>query len=360
MSGLQEGLPVLTGESDARRLLRSRPAVIAAWVIGWGLVTIVVPAIIPDTYYMRLVTLGAIWAIDALALNFVLGYAGFVNLGQSAFMATGAYVTAVLGMTEHWNPWVSLLAGIVAGGAAGVLVALPAARLGGHYFALVTLAAGEVVQAVAGNWTSVTGGGDGISGIPVLSLGSYAFGDPYTFFYLAAVALAVVALISVGIRHSYLGRSLLAIKDDEPAAKARGVPTTSRKLIAFTCCGAVAGLSGGLYASFNGFIDPSSFTVTQNSILVLSMVLLGGAASTYGVIVAAVALTLLPEYLRFLGDSYLIVYGLLIIVVILFLRGGLVSIPARARDGITGLRQSRAPLPAATSSARAEVNDGVR
>jgi branched-chain amino acid transport system permease protein len=362
MSAVHNPAPrLMRGPADGtRRLARSKPAVIAAWIAGWVLVTIIVPAVIPETYYMRLLTLGVIWAIDALALNVVLGYAGFVNLGQSAFMATGAYVTAVLGTTEGWNPWLSLVLGIVAGAVVGCLVALPAARLAGHYFALVTLAAGEVVQAVAGNWSSVTGGGDGISGIPVLSLGGYTFGDPYTFFYLACGTLGVVAAISVLIRRSYLGRSLLAIKDDEPAAKARGVPTTSRKLIAFACCGALAGLSGGLYASFTGYIDPSSFTVTQNSILVLSMVLLGGAGSTYGVIVAAVALTLLPEYLRFLGNSYLVVYGLLIIVVILFLRGGLVSVPSRLARGLALSRHGRVTATAPSAPAPTEVNDRVR
>jgi branched-chain amino acid transport system permease protein len=363
MSGGQAG-----GEG-VRSLTRSQPAVIALWVVGWAVVTIAVPALVPDTYYMRLITLGAIWAVDALALNIVLGYAGFVNLGQSAFMATGAYVTAVLAAMEQWNPWLCLGAGVVAGALVGTLVALPAVRVGGHYFALVTLAAGEVAQAIAGNWTSVTGGGDGISAIPTLSLGGYSFDNPYTFFYLAAVVLAVVAVISVLIRHSYLGRSLLAIKDDEPAAKARGVPTTSRKLIAFACCGAIAGLSGGLYASFSGYIDPSSFTVTQNSILVLSMVLLGGAGSTYGVIVAAVGLTLLPEYLRFLGDSYLVVYGLLIILVILFLRGGLVSVPARVTRAVALLGRERVTQSAGKADAGddqapaevpMEVNDSAR
>ncbi|MGX7681680.1 branched-chain amino acid ABC transporter permease [Jatrophihabitans sp. DSM 45814] len=342
-----------------RERLSSWPMLIALWIGGWLVVTIAVPALVADTYYMRLLTLGAIWAINALALNIVLGYAGFVNLGQSAFMATGAYMVAVLGTTQHWNPWLCLVIGVLAGAVVGGLVALPAARLGGHYFALVTLAAGEVVEAITGNWTAVTKGGDGIAGVPFLSLDGYSFDDPYSFFYLAAVVLALVSAVSLAIRHSPLGRSLLAIKDDEPAAKARGVPTTRRKLIAFACCGAISGLSGGLYASFTGYIDPSSFTVTQNSILVLSMVLLGGAGSTYGVIVAAVLLTLLPEYLRFLGSSYLIVYGALIIVVILFLRGGLVSIPARITRLVELARRTHPPR-AGAMPVRLEVNDDAR
>lgn len=316
---------------------------IAFWVVASVAGTLLIPEMINDRYYLRLITLGIVWAINAVALNLVLGYAGFVNLGQSAFMATGAYFTAVLGTSLQWNPWVCLAVGIAAGGVVGAVVALPAARLGGHYFALVTLAAGKVVEALTINWTPVTKGGDGISGIPVLSLGAVRFDGPYTFFYLAALVLAVVVLGSLGLRHSYLGRSLLAIKDDEAAAKARGVPTTRRKVMVFTCCGAISALSGGLYASFTGYIDPSSFTVTQNSILVLSMVLLGGAGSVYGVVLAAILLTLLPEYLRFLGPSYLVVYGALIVAVVLFLRGGLVSVPGRIGEALAvlGRRQRR-------------------
>src|SRR5262249_39084813 len=142
------GAVTATLAGRGRRTLTIAVATVAVWAV----ITVMVPAVVADPYQMRLLTLGAVWAGNAVALNIALGYAGLVNLGQSAFMAAGAYSVALITTKLGWNPWLSLLAGLVIGGLAGFLVALPAARIGGHYFALITLAAGQIMQVVLNNW----------------------------------------------------------------------------------------------------------------------------------------------------------------------------------------------------------------
>ena len=242
-----------------------------------------------------------VYVVLALGLNIVVGSAGLLDLGYVAFYAVGAYTTAKLTTAAGWTAWEALPVAIAVAMLAGVLLGAPTLRLRGDYLAIVTLGFGEIAHIVAQN-SGFLGESRGITGIPHPGpvLGAEFEFDPLPYYYLTLAAIAFSVLVAVRLNRSRVGRAWSAIREDEDAAEAMGVPTFTMKLWAFAMGAFTGGLGGWIYASKVGFINPDNFLFFF-SVLVLAAVVLGGMDSIPGVIAGAFAVAFLPEYLREVG-----------------------------------------------------------
>jgi branched-chain amino acid transport system permease protein len=211
--------------------------------------------------------------------------------------------------------------------AASLVLGLPTLRLRTYYLAMTTIGFGEIVRLIIVHWEPVTGGTSGLRAIPGITVLGFGPQGQIQHYYLLLATLALATLVAARIRQSALGRAMIATKDSEIAAEQSGVDTTRTKLLAFMIGAVYAGLAGCLYASSIRFISPDSFSGVQ-AVLLMTMLIVGGMGSIAGCIVGAVGLTILPELLRFLGQWYLVLYGLGVIVVIVLLPGGLASMAA--------------------------------
>jgi len=299
-------------------------------------VALSLPAIVHDGYIIQLLNIAILNAIVVLGLNFATGWTGQINFGQAAFYGLGAYTTAIA--TKAGLPWITtpLLSVIVVIGASLVL-GLPTVRLRTYYLAMTTIGFGEIVRLIIVHWEPVTGGTSGLRAIPGISLFGLGPQGQIQHYYLLVATLALAVLVALRIRHSTLGRAMIATRNSEIAAEKSGVDTTRTKLLAFMIGAVYAGLAGCLYASSIRFISPDSFSGTQ-AVLLMTMLIVGGMGSIGGCVVGAVALTVLPEALRFLGQWYLVLYGLGVIAVIVLAPGGLASLASLSQLRRAGTR----------------------
>jgi branched-chain amino acid transport system permease protein len=215
--------------------------------------------------------------------------------------------------------------------AASLVLGLPTLRLRTYYLAMTTIGFGEIIRLIIVHWEPVTGGTSGLREIPGVSVFGFGPQGQLQHYYLLAAALALALLVASRIRNSKLGRAMIATRDSEIAAEQSGVDTVRTKLMAFMIGGVYAGLAGCLYASSIRFISPDSFSGIQ-AVLLMTMLIVGGMGSIAGCVIGAVALTILPEALRFLGQWYLVLYGLGVIVVIVLAPGGLASLGSLLRS----------------------------
>lgn len=288
---------------------------------------LLIPALDQDDYVIQLLNIAILNAIVVLGLNFATGWTGQINFGQAAFYGLGAYATAIA--TKSGLPWiVTPLLSVAIVLAASVILGLPTLRLRTYYLAMTTIGFGEIVRLIIVYWEPVTGGTSGLRAIPGISVFGVGPQGQIQHYYLLIAMLALAALITPRIRRSALGRAMIATKDSEIAAEQSGVDTTRTKLLAFMIGAVYAGLAGCLYASSIRFVSPDSFSGVQ-AVLFMTMLIVGGMGSIAGCIVGALTLTILPEALRFLGQWYLVLYGLGVIAVIVLLPGGLASMTAR-------------------------------
>lgn len=317
--------------------MSSMQKTIAAVVVYAALLA--VPFILDDLY-LRICLLAGISAIAVIGLNFVIGYAGLISLAQAAFVGIGAYTMAIMSVRGGLDPWLGLIAAPIAAGFVGYVLGWPLLRLRGHYLALATLGMSITANIVAVNLRPVTGGDDGIAGIPSLSL----FGTPLLtdnqLYYLIWAMLGLAIVVAAIIRKSHLGMAMIITRDDEIAANTTGIDVPRTRLVAFTLSAAFAGVAGGLTTQLQGYISPSDFDFIH-SVQYLAMLVVGGEGSIVGAILGAVILTFLPELLRFLGQGYLILFGFGIVAILLLLPKGLVSISAFRLAKRTGQATAR-------------------
>jgi branched-chain amino acid transport system permease protein len=294
------------------------------------LVISALPMVLTGSYWQTNLTVCAINVLLALGLDFILGYAGQLNLGQSAFYGIGAYVSTLL-ITKAGVPfWVAFGAGVAFAGLAGMILAMFAVRLRGHYLAIASLGFAVIVHQILLNWISLTQGPLGIYGIPpppaivIPGLPQISFRNSVALFYLVAGFTLIVFFLLDQLVRSPIGETLTAIREDEVSAASLGIHTTLWKVFAFGVGAAVGGAGGCFYATFVGTLVPDAFFITE-SFTILSMVIVGGMGTLIGPVFGAILLTLLPELLRGIGDLRLIVYGLALTLVVLFMPGGLVQ-----------------------------------
>jgi branched-chain amino acid transport system permease protein len=300
------------------------------WLLATAVLIGILPMVFTDSYWQTNLIICAINVLLAIGLDFVLGYAGQLNLGQSAFYGIGAYASTLL-ITRLGVPfWFAFVGGVFIAGFAGMLLSLFAVRLRGHYLAIASLGFAVITYQILLNWISLTQGPLGIYGIappPPLSLPglpALEFSDLGNLFYLVAgFALLAYILLDQLVR-SPVGETLTAIREDEVSASSLGINCSWWKVFAFAMSSAVAGAAGCFYAPFVGTLVPDSFVITE-SFTILAMVIVGGMGTLIGPVLGAILLTVLPELLRGIGDLRLIVYGLSVTLVVLFMPGGMVQ-----------------------------------
>ena len=283
-------------------------------------VVALLPWILHTPYWRGILIVCAMNVMLALSLNLVLGYAGQLNLGQSAFFAIGAYVSTILVKTWGWNFWLAGLAAMIAAGLLGLALSAFAVRLRGHYLAIASLGFAVITYQILINWEAVTEGVRGIYGISPPP----GFRSPVALFYLVAGIALIVYRVLDNLVRSPVGETLRSIREDEVSAAAIGVDAARWKAFAFGLGAAIAGLSGCFYPGFVGTLVPDAFNIVE-SFTMLAMVIVGGMGTMIGPVIGAVVLTFLPELLRGFGELRLMIYGLALTVVVLFLPGGIVQ-----------------------------------
>lgn len=277
------------------------------------------------TAWVRIANLAILFALLALGLNIVVGFAGLLDLGYVAFFAVGAYCYALLASPHfglHLPFWVILPIGALVACLFGVLLGAPTLKLRGDYLAIVTLGFGEIIRIFLNNLNApvnITNGPQGVNLIDPIAIGGVSLNQThewfgvtvpgvYTYYYLFLILALVIIFISLRLQDSRIGRAWVAIREDEIAAEAMGINTRNIKLLAFAMGASFGGISGGLFAGFQGFISPESFNLFE-SIIVLCMIVLGGMGNIPGVILGAILLTIFPEALRYLGELQKLMFG---------------------------------------------------
>ena len=281
------------------------------------------PLFDPNPYHLEILATAALYALLALGLNIIVGFAGLLHLGYAALFAVGAYTYALLNLRAGWPFWAGLPAAGLAAAAAGALLGLPAIRVRGDYLAIVTLGFGEIVRIVFTNLEPWTGGPNGLMGIAHPTLGAYNFGvDSRPYYAFLLLLVAVTAYGCAWLRRSRIGLAWGALKEDELAAACLGVDASRMKLLALFLGGSVAGLAGCVFAATQGTVTPDSFDFIL-SVMVLAMVILGGLGSVTGAIVGALVLSAAPELLREFSSYRMLLFGVLMVVLMRIRPGGL-------------------------------------
>jgi branched-chain amino acid transport system permease protein len=299
------------------------------------------PVWVGDTYLLHLLAVSAVLSIAAMSLNLLVGVAGQISLAHGAFLGIGGYTTAILTTRHGWGFWPTVLVAVVMGGLAGALLGAPALRLRGHYLGMVTLGAGQIFTITVTTWSSFTGGANGIAAVPAPNVGGADLLEDGQLLRLFVVVAAFAYLLLTALAHSQTGRVMSAIRQDEVAAASLGIRAAGYKLLAFVTSSALASLCGALLVGLLGVASPASFNVSE-SILLLVMVVIGGLGSIGGAAVGAVAVTLLPEYLRWLDTWYQVAFGAAIVMLIMFFPGGLASLTRRSYEHLALLPLSPA------------------
>jgi len=277
---------------------------------------------VENSYYLQIMTFIGINTLLALGLNMLMGYAGQVSLGHAAFYGIGAYTTAILSGTFGISPWSALVCAVSGAVFVAFIVGLPTLKLSGYYLGMGTLGFGMIVSITFREWSSLTGGSSGFVGIPLLEAGSISFESGKNYFFLVWSVVFVAIVLCRRILSSRMGRALRSIHDGENASMAVGVNTHFLKLQIFMFSAALGAIAGFLYAHFVLFISPESFGFMV-SVKIVTMVVIGGMASVWGAILGASLLTLLPEVLHSFQEYEMIIFGLILMVVMIFMPQGL-------------------------------------
>ena len=291
---------------------------------AFGLAVLLLPLALGDSYLMNVLVFIGINTMLAVGLNLLLGFAGQISLGHAAFFGLGAYISGILTTNGILSPWPAMVAAAVCAGCVAFVIGFPILKLRGHYLAMATLGFGIIVYIVFNESVDWTGGPSGMSGIPYLSLGPVIFDSDRANFYLIWVFALLTMLLSINLSHSRIGRALRAIHDSEVAARVMGVNARLLKVQIFAVSAFISAVAGSLYAHTMTFIAPASFGFNF-SVELVTMVIIGGLGSIYGSFLGAAILTLLPEFLRVFHDFDIVIYGLLLIVMTMFMPGGLIS-----------------------------------
>ncbi|MEA3334692.1 MAG: hypothetical protein U9R25_02210 [Chloroflexota bacterium] len=306
-------------------------------LVVWLLVMTVGPAILGD-YWARVLLFVGIYTMLGLGLNIVVGFAGLLDLGYVAFFAIGAYTMALLTSAEsslglEMSFWVALPICMVTAAITGILLGFPVLRMRGDYLAIVTLGFGEIIRILllSDMAKSITGGPQGVLGTAPPELAGFVFNKPLHYYYLVVLGCLLVAFVSARLVYARIGRAWVAMREDEDVAEAMGVNLVRYKLLAFATGAAFAGISGGIFASFQKAIFPADFTLFV-SINVLVLIIIGGIGSIPGVILGAAVLVGLPEVLREVDDYRILAYGALLVIMMIVRPEGLWPAPRRKME----------------------------
>jgi branched-chain amino acid transport system permease protein len=309
-----------------------------AVLLALALLVAFAPLTVRSSYVLSVLVFIALHGLAALGLTLVMGFAGQVSLGQAAFFGIGAYVSGVLTASHGINGWLAMAAAVVAGALTALVVGLPVFRLSGLLLAMATLGFGIIIYYVFVNWSEVTGGPSGLTGIPALRIGRLVFDTDGRMLWLAGGALIAALGLTGNLVDSRIGRALRALNGSEPAAEAAGIDTAKLKLAIFTLAGALTALAGSLYAHYLRFVNPSPFGFAYSVELVV-MVVLGGVASLWGAALGAAAVVLFVETLRAIlprltasqgaAEYEIVLFGLLLMTLMIWAPAGVAGLARR-------------------------------
>ena len=302
---------------------------------GFAALVVLLPLLFPNDYFVIVVGASAgLHAILAVGLNLLVGYAGQISLGHAAFFGMGAYASAILTTRFGWPGLLALLAGLLVAGLLAWLLARPILRLRGHYLAMATLGFGVIVHVILVQATDWTGGPDGLSGIPPLNLFGWTVEGDLQWYGVIAAAMLLAIWLSLNLVDSQIGRALRAVHGSEFAAQMMGIDTARAKTRVFVVSALFAAFAGSLFAHQQAFVSPDSFNLAV-SVELVTMVVLGGIASTFGAACGAIALTLLRQGLVVFEDYEMLIHGALLMAVMIFLPQGLfVGLGQALRTGL--------------------------
>lgn len=284
------------------------------------------------SHYTDIMVFAGIYCLITIGLSLLMGYAGQISIGHAAFFGIGAYVSAILTVRYGLNPWLCMFIGMIIAAVVAILVGAPSLKLKGHYLAMATLAFGIIIYIIFNEEIEWTGGPDGMSGIPGLSLFGFEFDSVVSYFYLVWSFVFAAFIFTINIIQSGTGRALRAIHTSEPAASAMGVDISRFKIIVFVYSAILASLAGSLYAHYLNFINPSTFDLFF-SIKLLIMIALGGMHNIWGAIIGAGLITFMSyEWLHYFEELEVIVYGAILLIITIFFPNGLVGVPGIIKD----------------------------
>ncbi|GAB4532690.1 MAG: high-affinity branched-chain amino acid ABC transporter permease LivM [Anaerolineae bacterium] len=319
-----------------RELFRAN--ITAAWIGGIVLVLLIPFFVASSPYWLFTIIIAGLFLTACLGLNLQLGSTGMVNLASAAFYAVGAYTAGLLALRLGWPAWLTVLAGALMAGLFSALLFIPVLKTKGHYLALVTIAFQFMVTILLDNqeWT---GGPQGLKNIPLFSIAGYSFNNSVNlgfielpgyanFFYLMLLMVAAVGIASQRIYNSWVGVTLSTIRDDEIAAQTFGVQVNRWKLVIFSLGNCFIGLAGAFYAHLVGFISPPNFTF-EKSLVMVSIVILGGMDNVFGIVLGSLLLIILPEKLRAVQEYRFLIYGLVLIIMLIYRPKGLLPFVPR-------------------------------
>lgn len=284
---------------------------------------LILPLIFRDSYLLNVTGTAALFnSCLAISLNLFMGFSGQVSLCHAAFYGIGAYSNAILTTTYNINPWVALKIGLLITGTISTTLARPILKLKGHYLAMATLGLGLIIHIFFVQAYKITKGPDGISGIPPLHIGEFKITGDLTWYYVGAFMVILYTWLSLNLLSSRTGRALRAIHDSEIGAQVSGINTHKLKADMFILTSLMASLMGSLLAHREGFISPESFNLNF-SVEILTMIVIGGLGSIFGSIFGAIFLTSLPEFLSKFHDFEMLIYGLTLMITMIFMPKGI-------------------------------------
>ena len=316
---------------------------ISLWIVGL-VIFIALPLVVNNDYLRHLAILGMLYAIVASSWDLTLGYAGLFNFAHIAFFGIGAYTSGILAVRLGVSPWISIPLGGLAAAISSVIVSVPAIRLRGIYVALITFAFSQLAVLLLLSQPEVTGGLQGLTGVPSLTIGTFRFrSSPFAYFYLIGAVLLVSTVFLRRLVTSDFGLSLVALRDFEEYAVSRGVPLARQRFLAFLCSAIFPGIAGAIFAHYLIVASPEYFGFSFAT-LFLSMVLVGGNSTVYGPLVMGVILTILNELMSLwfarisptAAPARFLVVGVIIIVTMRFFPKGVWGIIKSRRSGAPG------------------------
>ncbi len=277
---------------------------------------------VKNPFILNMLSMAALTVIVVTGLNLLLGFAGQISLGHAGFVALGAYISSLMAVKLNINPWAAIFIAVLVTSFLGALIGYPTLKLKSHYLAMATLAIGEIIHILANNYVTLTGGPQGFSGMPMLSLFGLRLDSEIKFYLFIWPVTFLLILLAINLVNSRYGRAYKTIKSKENAAYAFGINVHIYKVFIFTISVFYASLAGALYAFYIGFISPSSFGLVQ-SIDYIVMVVIGGMGNFFGIFFTTVILSLLPNILTSMEDYWPIVNGLLLIFAMMLMPNGL-------------------------------------
>jgi len=319
-------------------------AKIAIYSVAGIILFVLVPAVVKgQPYFLHILIVTMFHIVLGLSVNFVMR-TGQVPLCQAAFMGIGAYTSTILVMRLHWSFWISFpLAGLIGGGV-GILIGWPTLRIKGIHFAMATFAFGEIMRLIFIAWVGLFGGANGIAGIPapdpisIPFLFTISFKSKLSFYYLALIFMLFSLLVFYRLTFSKIGRAGQSIEEAEDLSRCIGINTMYYKILAFTTCAVFSGMVGALDAHYMHFVGPQQYGF-GNSVAYLTFAIIGGGAIFIGPIIGAVFLTFLPEFLRVAESWEVVIYGVALMLTILFMPKGITGFLADLRPRLFGLKQ---------------------